>query len=243
MTLSFQDFHFGDLEEAARDFSLFDIAVFRGLLAPATIASLLDLTFGRLAATRRDFMMPRLGGNLPPDMEATPRHMVTISGTELNRVPAIHALYHDQRLIQTLGTIVGEPIDDQFGPGIEPCADELENLVATRMEKPGDTHGFHFDTPQIAFIIALEAPPEGMGGELQYHVPVARGYRALDCVYLRAGDAYLLNAAESLHRVTPLRPGVPQFPLKKRRRTIINLTYVRPGTPNTANGSAQLLFG
>ena len=238
MAVTFKDFHFPDIIAANDEFILMDAVVLPKLLTPAKVGELLQTVVRADKCVRRDLMMPNFGDNLPPDVEATPRHMVTISGLELNRIRCLRELYKDPDLLRTLSVIVGWPglHNEEYGFGVEPCRDELENMVVTRLEKAGDTHGFHLDVPQIAFVICLEAPKSGGGGEVEYMGCSIRGYRAKLDFALEPGDAYILNAADALHRVKPLHADAGP-------RTILNFTYVRPGTVKTANGSANLLFG
>lgn len=221
---SFGPFDFGNLKKATRDFHDRDIAVFRDFITAETAQKLQDYVFNSEQMIRRDFMMPT--------SDNTPRHMSVISGLFLNTLPEIVLLYHDSSLLNTIDRLVYRKKNRL---GHVTCYDDpLENMVATRLEKPGDTHGYHVDDPALALIICLEAPPEGMGGDVEYHVKMPDGSRGLAQTHLNTGDAYLMRTDEMPHRVMPLQGSHP--------RSILNLTYDFKNRQVTPNGSATLLF-
>ncbi len=109
------------------------------------------------------------------------------------------------------------------------CEDPVENVIATHLTVPGDTHGWHTDDYPLAFILALEMPPRGRGG----HVELEREDGTIDEVHLEAGDAYLLRSDKIVHRVAPLK--------ELCSRTILNFTYSTEGLRVCPNGTAPLL--
>ncbi len=188
---------------------------------------------------RKDFSMEQSGG--------TPRNMRVVPGTVINQEPSLVNIYRDPELIDFL--------EDIMGPGVIPYEDPLENMVITRLEKKGDTHGLHFDVPPIALIICLEAPSldepdlsvnmfdadsdvwsyitgtDDPGGMLRF----VNAYEDEQIHPMRPGDAYILRSDNFAHEVLPLTHA-------GQRRTILNLTYGLRGISNPPDGSAEKLF-
>ncbi len=227
MIITYEDLNFGNLDEAQYDFDFYRCAVFRNFLSPDKALALRRLVFEGAESLRKDFLMPSSGHS--------PRHMSVISGHVLNQIPAIYDLYHDSRMREVLTKITEFKEKPSPDEAVIIYEDPLENIVATKLDKSGDTHGWHKDDPALALIICLEAPPIGAGGELEYTLYL-RGHVEYEIVHLNVGDAYLLDANYSSHRVRPLtQDGVV--------RSILNLTYDYAFRMPNPNGSANLLFG
>ncbi|MGW5440580.1 HalD/BesD family halogenase [Nocardia asteroides] len=133
----------------------------------------------------------------------------------------IPQVYESDWLLHVLSSIAGEPLF--------PCPYEPERFVITRLEQPGDTHGWHWDDYGFALVWVAESPDPADGGFVE-GVPdtiwdkqrpgieeILRSRRAhrLD---LSAGDVYLMRTDTTLHRVYPIRRG---------RRTIVNMAFAR----------------
>jgi hypothetical protein len=174
-------------------------------------------------AKDRDFTMPGY---------ETPRIMTTIGGQVIrSESDLLKAIYRDAGLRQLVNTLVGRPVYD--------CLDANEWMIATILNAPGNTHGWHLDDPPLALVIFVEAPAVDDGGLVELIRdwprlcteigvdpkgdvnPIVEQCRAAGLIEQKhhsAGDAYLFRADECLHRVTPLlRPGL--------RRAILNLTF------------------
>jgi natural product biosynthesis luciferase-like monooxygenase protein len=213
----------------------------RGLFT-GEIFNRLKAEVGRLErfAQARNFKMPGY---------ETPRVMTTLGGQVISREsPVLTELYADEELRRLLGQIAGCTVYD--------CHDENEWMVATVLHAPGNTHGWHLDDPPLALVVLLDSPAPEQGGLVEFvrdwkdlcHEigsdpenqvePTLELCRAAGLINVRhhaMGDAYLLRANQSLHRVTPL--GDPQA-----RRTILNLAFEL--SPNVLRRSvtAELLF-
>jgi hypothetical protein len=200
--------------DAARAaFAASGLHIVRGAIPCEAAAGMLDALEPLFRdGMRKDFLMPQSGW--------TPRKMNVVGGCVMNQQSDFMALYQSQALRESLSEIVGERIDD--------CPDPVENLIATRLESAGDTHGWHTDDYPIAFILCLEAPGEGQGGAVE----LKRG-TGVECFHLSAGDAYILRSDKIVHRVEPVTKGA--------RRTILNFTYSLEGLCVVPNGSAELL--
>ncbi len=158
---------------------------------------------------RRDFVMPDFN---------TDRRMSVLSGKEVVRRSEIIAdLYANRELRAWISSIVGEDI--------HAVNHEDEFLVVNFLDGKSDTHGWHLDDPRYAFIVVVDSPAQHQGGCLEY-VPgwktMAREEGFQPCLDVEAaveicrirgrfyadafkpGDCYLLDAAEVLHRVSPL---------------------------------------
>lgn len=179
----------------------------------------------------------------------TPRRMSVISGLEIlasSKLLAICYAHHDIR--KTVSEIIGQ---DVFG-----VDHKNEFMVVNLLERDGDTHGWHLDDPSFALIIVLHAPPEGQGGCLEYvkdwrelcrryglnpesdvdrGVELAKQIGLFRTMHHAAGDCYLINAAECLHRVTPISG-------QQSIRCALNMAYDdRPIIPFGI--TADLLYG
>ncbi len=188
----------------------------------------------------KNFLMP--GYN-------TPRFMHTLGGKKIReQSPLLTAIYSDETLIRTLAAISKKPV--------YPCGHPNEFMVINFLQDAGGTHGWHLDDPQLALIIVLEAPGEEAGGLLEFipswkefcagigarpdqnveqHVEIARQAGMINARYHAAGEAYLLNASEALHRVTALRSST-------QRRVAINMGYETENIVEYGE-TANLLYG
>lgn len=164
-------------------------------------------------AARKDFLMPQSG--------MTPRHMTVFGGALMNRENDITVLYHSAELIGWCQSVTGWPVSA--------CPDESENIIITILDKPGDTHGWHFDDYPFAFIIVVDTPPPDDGGYLE----IRDSAGAITREVLRPKDVYLMRTDNVAHRVAPL--------VRATRRVICNLTYSSMGWSVAPNGSADLL--
>jgi hypothetical protein len=161
------------------------------------------------AAVARDFQMEGYD---------TPRRLSTIGGERLDRLaPALAALYRHGELRGLVAALTGGPVFD--------CPNPNEAVVVNLELAVGATHGWHLDDVPYTLVVHVEAPPPGGGGLVEF-VP---DWRAV-CQRLEAqpeidvdptvaecrrqglvrterhdpGDAYLMRADTSLHRVTEL---------------------------------------
>ncbi|CRI67035.1 conserved hypothetical protein [Thiocapsa sp. KS1] len=189
---------------------------------------------------KRDFQMPGY---------ATPRIMSVVSGNEiLESSVLLAALYGHYEIRKPLATIIDQDI---FGVHHR---DEL--MVVNLLEKRGDTHGWHLDDPRYAFIAVLKATPNDQGGSVEYivhwrslcvqhgldaeqdvdkGVELAASLGMIRRAHHEAGDCYLLNAGECLHRVTPLT-------VDRSERCVLNMAFDdRASIPFGA--TADLLYG
>lgn len=158
---------------------------------------------------RKDFVMPDYN---------TDRKMSVLSGKDVVRQSdVIASLYACQELRDWTGALIGTdihtvPHDDEF-------------LVINFLDGERDTHGWHLDDPRYALIIVVESPAPHIGGRIEYvpqwkrlareagfepRLDVERGVEIckrngqLHSDILNAGDCYLLDAGEALHRVSPM---------------------------------------
>lgn len=160
----------------------------------------------------KDFQMPEVNSR---------RTMKVLSGSELaNASPVFFTFYFHHELRSFLGRVAGRPVHS--------VQHKSEFMVSNMLSGQGHTHGWHLDDPQLALVIFLNAPDPVFGGTLEYipnwreiclekgidpNVDVEATIQILgDEVSVitdehHAGDAYLLNAASHLHRVTPLTEG------------------------------------
>ncbi len=151
----------------------------------------------------------------------TPRTMTTI-GQPVIEVTSklIPALYSCNALLKFVSKIVGE--------NVYQCPYLGERYVISSLRDSGDTHGWHWDDYTLAIVWILEAPEVHSGGFVQCvpntswdkENPDVLGAfidKPVNSYALKAGDAYILKANTTMHRVYPLR--------NNARRLIINTTW------------------
>jgi hypothetical protein len=157
----------------------------------------------------------------------TPRHLHVAGGRLISAFcPSIIATYSNAGTLSLITQIVGRTLYQIDHPD--------EFIVVNFLTQQNDTHGWHLDDPRYALIIAITVPEEGAQIEviprwkqftqalksdtinLSDQVEYARKTGLVIEDQLEAGDAYLLDAAESLHRVTPVTKG---------KRIAINFAY------------------
>ncbi|WP_327358331.1 HalD/BesD family halogenase [Streptomyces sp. NBC_01304] len=196
-------------------------------LVPAGLLAALATEVGRLEklAVRRDFAMA--------SMDHSPRHMTTLGGHVIaQESELIPRLYRDGPLIGWLGRVARLAAVE--------VADPLERHVINILHERGDTHGAHTDDYPLALVLFTEAPADPADGGLLEYVPHAGGLGALDTsdarhAAHRPGDAYLLRADTTAHRVTPLRrPGL--------RRAVLNFAYTTADRQRARTPSAAELY-
>jgi hypothetical protein len=152
-------------------------------------------------ARRRDLIIKQSGN--------TPRKYSNLDRDSLaegsNVIPAV---FRAPGLYTLLGDIVGEKV--------LPVPYLPEEYIASRLHKPGDVHGWHWDDYTFALIWVFKMPDERNGGSLEYvkRVPWNREDPQVDELVAKGpvisrhptvGSAYLLKADTALHRVAPLR--------------------------------------
>jgi hypothetical protein len=171
----------------------------------------------------------------------TPRSMTTVGQPVIkDEGPLIDAFYFAPVLLDFVGEVVGEQVHT--------CPYAGEHYVISRLDKSGDTHGWHWDDYTYGIILVLEAPHYTQGGFVQA-VPNTAWDKENPDVYgalissqvrsyaLEPGDAYVVKTNTTMHRVHPIRG--------EGRRTIVNMTLAstadldRPLTHETND----VLFG
>lgn len=179
-------------------------------LKTAVAEEVLDLVGS--AGVRRDLRFEATG--------YTSRRMRNVRREEVaRRSSVIPAVYGSDALLKLLAEVAGEPVLR--------CPYEPEQYVITRLEKAGDTHGWHWDDYAFALVWIIESPPPAYGGFVQC-VPGTEWDKAnpdMNRALLSGptysmsfgpGDLYLMRTDTTLHRVYPITGGV---------RTIINMGY------------------
>lgn len=176
-------------------------------------------------AIRKDFRMACMGGS--------PRHMRVLGADDIQGLSGlVPALYESPRLRRFLGEVCGAPVCTP--------ADGVDRFVLNSLVGVGDTHGAHLDDYPLALVIGLEAPPASSGGVVEF-VPGAERLEAFGAgpvrrLALQAGDAYLLKADTSPHRVTALR-------VAGETRRVLNFMYGIAGqAPIWSTPSASELY-
>jgi hypothetical protein len=172
------------------------------LLSSEDCQVVLDEACGLLSAhgKRRDFTMEQTDGS--------PRRMRNVGGRDIvAQSPMLCELYENRHLKALISAVIGEPALT--------CPYEQERMVITSLHKPGDTHGWHWDDYSVALVWVLQAPPLECGGVVQC-IPHTRWHREspqilqqivsnpVHTYYFSSGEAYLMQARNTLHRVHPI---------------------------------------
>jgi hypothetical protein len=203
-----------ELARARRDFSYLGAAKVPFLVPErvkqAVAAEVLELIDAH--GVRRELRFKETDGSL--------RSMSNVRRDEIfQRATAIPEIYSAGQLLDMLSAVAGEPV--------HACPYEPEQCLITRLEKEGDTHGWHWDDFSFALVWVVECPPAEDGGFVQC-VPgtswdkqnpsinralVSRPVYSLELV---PGDLYMMRTDTTMHRVYPVREG---------RRTILNMGF------------------
>lgn len=190
-------------------------------------------------ASRRAFEMP--GYN-------TPRSLSVLGGTTIKaQSPLLFGLYQHSALRSCVERIAGRTV--------YPCQHPEEFMVANLLHRSGDTHGWHLDDPAFAFVLFIDAPAEGQGGELEMIanwtdlcrrkgrrpdeditdlIAWAAENNLIEHSHHAPGDAYLLRADINLHRVSPITGA-------GTRRCVLNLAF-QANITATYSQTATLLY-
>ena len=200
-------------------------AVFPGFVTDAFFPELKqDVDTLLQQSLRRDFLMAC--------MDNSPRRMNVVNGTTVERLSQwIPSIYTAPALLEFLAQVVGEPV--------VPLVDDIDRYVINQLRQSSDTFGAHYDDYPLSFVIILESPGREGGGYAEM-VPNATSLAQLEDnpirLPLRPGDAYVLKADTTAHRVAPLTVDAC--------RTAINLAYTTPGyVPRYTESAAQLYAG
>jgi hypothetical protein len=149
---------------------------------------------------RRDVRIAVTGG--------TPRRYRVVDRDTLASACADTAeLYRSPHLLGLVSAIAGQ--------SAVPVPYVAEELIATRLERAGDTHGWHWDDYAFALVWVLCAPAAHDGATLEYitGVPWCKADPDVEGIlaerepvraYIPSGTLYLLRTDTTLHRVTPL---------------------------------------
>ncbi|QRN95681.1 ATP-grasp domain-containing protein [Archangium violaceum] len=173
--------------------------------------------------------------------DGTPRHMTTVGQPIIkDHGPLIHALYFSPVLKDILSQVVGEELFT--------CPYAGEHYVISRLQRSGDTHGWHWDDYTYGFVLILEAPDYRDGGFVQ-GVPHTSWDKKNPDVHgallksqvnsyaFEPGDAYILKTNTTMHRVYPIRGN--------GRRTIVNTTWASAADlqQSITHETNDILFG
>jgi hypothetical protein len=197
---------------------LIDDATFAAL--QAEVGAVLDA-----AGVRRDLTIPTTGDS--------PRRYTLASRAALSHGTIVPALYRDPHVRARLSALAGESL---VAVPYEP-----EEFVATRMQYAGDTHGWHWDDYAFALVIVLHAPSAGGAVETipgtvwDKRDPQVDTYvreRAIARCTPCAGQAYLIRADTTLHRVAPLE--------RDDLREVLTFSYARAADPRMADAHETL---
>ena len=171
---------------------------------------------------RKDFLMAC--------MDHSPRKMNVVNGPTVEQWSKyIPEIYRSRELLDFISDVI-----DEQALILE---EDIDRFVINQLEYSSDTFGAHYDDYPLSFVIILESPGAAGGGYSEM-VPNAKSLSDLEGkpirLPLKAGDAYLLKADTTAHRVAPLTADA--------KRTAINLAYTTPGYVVKETESAAMLY-
>lgn len=214
----------GEADRLSEQFSRDHFLVFDSILKDDGLALLRDES-SRMQqdAVRKEFDMDCMG--------STKRRMTTLGAGVIDRLSSIvSGLYNDADFLAMLSAVYGEQL--------VPLVDDIDRYVLNVLQRQEDTFGGHFDDYPVSVVLVVEAPKPEFGGVPQL-VPRAHSLADLDAegvveVLLKPGDAYILKADTTAHRVSPLRSDVD--------RVAFNLAYTTATFQPSFTPSANLLY-
>lgn len=164
-------------------------------------------------SVRRDLHLQETGN--------TPRYMRNVRAEEIRANGGVLVdVYQSREFRSALARVAGEEVLE--------CPYEPEHYIITQLERPGDTHGWHWDDYSFGVVIVADCPPVEKGGFVQT-VPDTSWDKENPQVFkklvtnpiysyeLVPGDIYLLRTDTTLHRVHPVEEGAT--------RRIVNMAY------------------
>jgi hypothetical protein len=198
------------IELLRKEFSEYDIVKLPNLFPEEILSALREEVQNLSYAQRtRDFIMSEYN---------TLRKLSVIGGRSISRyaglLPSLYVHYRIKALLS-----------DLIGLDVIPIRHPEECIVVNMLNGCGQTHGWHLDDPAFALIVVLETPHTNGGGTVEYIQRWRDLTRDLECddtdcggiayhhalnnglikaITLQPGDCYLLNASETLHRVSPI---------------------------------------
>jgi hypothetical protein len=159
------------------------------------------------SAHRRDLVIPSTAN--------TPRRYNNLDRNTLAKGSSVvPAVFNCPTLLARLTEIAGtDVIPVPWAP---------EEFISSRLDQPGDVHGWHWDDYPFALVWLIQGLAPEQGGALEYvkdtewdkSAPAVDDYLATHEVQRRSpktGSAYLLKADTSLHRVAPVAPGADRI--------------------------------
>ncbi len=224
------------LDEKRNSFGAVGVVSIQEFLAPETIdfvRSSIRRSIDR-RAQRRDLSVEQTGDS--------PRRMSNVRMADIaESEPKILEIYEDVQLMGLLSYIAGQEV--------LACPYEPERFLITKLEKEGDTQGWHLDDYTIALMWIDEAPDASGGGFLQIAQHPGRGeslrekpiseilaHSTIVPYPCKPGDVYIIDSRINLHRVYPVKAG--------QTRTALNMTFATAGDLNVEHDhtSIQLLW-
>ncbi|MDW6057264.1 hypothetical protein SAZ11_03175 [Streptomyces sp. FXJ1.4098] len=90
----------------------------------------------------------------------SPRYMRNITAADIRaHAGAAVALYNSPAFVRALSSVAGEQVLE--------CPYEPEHYIITHLERPGDTHGWHWDDYSFGVIFVVDCPDVEFGGFVQ----------------------------------------------------------------------------
>ena len=147
--------------------------------------------------------------------------MSTISGVITNQDEDLVSIYKSDGIRDFIESVTGS--------SIVLCDNQIENIIFSKLHQVGDTHGWHKDVYQLAFIMMLKCPEYDCGGTVRMKIE-----NSISEMNLRPSDCYLMRTDKIEHMVSRLK--------WKALRIILNFTYGIAGEPVYPNQTAYRLL-
>ena len=193
----------GEIAAWKENFSQLGFVKMDGFI-PVVLAYLMELEVLqclREVARRHDIQVSSTGNS--------PRKYMSCGRKDIFRCSRVMtSFYEDLALFDVLCRITN---DEVIKAPFEP-----EEIVINCMQKPEDEHGWHWDDYQYSLLWILRAPRKGNGGLVEFvpntawdkENPRIEEYLRQGPIYreyIPQGTFYLINGAQNMHRVSPLK--------------------------------------
>ncbi|WP_156371054.1 HalD/BesD family halogenase, partial [Nocardia arizonensis] len=145
------------------------------------------------------------------ETDFTPRRLTNVRQDQIvKQGDTIRRVYESGAVAKAIAAVTGQ--------SVYPCPYEPEQFVITQLDRPGDTHGWHWDDYSFALVWVAETPDPTDGGFVECvpntvwdkrrpGIEQILRERTIHRLAAKPGAVYLMRTTTTLHRVYPIRRG------------------------------------